>query len=128
MYQVMGDMIELGIEKKPKLITLNYESDDDMIGLISNFMNFLITAYLDAFDQLFTVDISEHEGKESLQPHIDKLHEYALISHEALRGHNVNEYWRQTAVDLENIFELMKAMDADPTLSWKNTWKTIGQT
>ena len=128
MYQVMGDMIELGIEKKPKLIALTYESDDDMIGLISNFMNFLITAYLTAFDELFTVDISQHEGKDKLQPHIDKLHEYALICQEILKGHDINEYWRQTAVDLEDIFKLIKIMDADPALNWKNTWKTIRQT
>jgi len=127
MLQVMGDMIEVGIEKKPKLIALEYESSEDMIGLVTNLMSFLVTAFLDAFDQLFTVDISQYKGKDKLQPHIDKLHEYALISHESLRGHTVNEYWRQAAVDLEDIFELMKAMDVDPKLKWKDTWKSIRQ-
>jgi hypothetical protein len=127
MYKVMGDMIEMGVDKKPKLIALTYEVDDDMISLITNFMNFLLTVYLDAYDQLFTVDISKHEEKETLQPHIDKLHEYALICHEALRSHNANEYWRKTAVDIENIFELIKAMDSDATLNWKSTWASITQ-
>lgn len=125
MYQVMGDMIDIGIEKKQKPITLTYKQDKEMIGLITNFMNFLCTAYLTAYDQLFTVDISTHKGKEKLQPHLDKMHEYALISHEALKTHDANLYWRQTAVDLENIFELMKTIDKDQSLNWKNTWKSI---
>jgi len=124
-YQVWGDMIELAEKNKRKLITLTYEKDDDMIGLVINFMMFLVAVYLGAFDQLFTPNISGHAERDKLQPHIDKLHEYAQISHEALRTHNVHEYWRQTAVDVEHIFELIKTMDADPTLDWKKTWKGI---
>jgi hypothetical protein len=127
MYNVMGDMIEIGVEKKPKLIALKYEVNDDMISLITNLFNFLLTVYLDAYDQLFTVDISKHEQRDALQLHIDKLHEYAAICHEALRTHNANEYWRQTAVDVERVFELMKMMDSDPALNWKDTWKSITQ-
>lgn len=127
MYKVMGDMIELSTGKEPKLIALTYELDDDMISMITNFTNFLVTIYLDMYDQLFTVDISNHKEKEAIQPHIDQLHEYALICHEALRTHNANEYWRQTAVDIEHIFELIKAMDSDATLKWKDTWQKIIQ-
>lgn len=125
MYIVMGDMIELSVDKKPKLITLTYEKDDDMISLVTNFMYFLCAAFLDIFDQLFTVDISNHKQKDLLQTLIDKLHENAQINHEALRSHNANEYWRKTAVDLENILELMKAMDSNPKTKWVNKWQEI---
>lgn len=127
MYKVMGDMIELSTGNDPKPIALTYELDEDMIGMVTNFTNFLLTIYLDMYDQLFTVDISNHKEKEAIKPHIDQLHEYALICHEALRSHNANKYWRQTAVDVENIFELIKAMDANDKLDWKNTWKYIVQ-
>lgn len=125
MYSVMGDMIDLGIDKKSKAIALTYEKDDDLISMITNFTMFLATAYLDAYEQLFTVDISKHKQKVEIQKHIDKLHSYAQISHEALKSHNANKYWRTTAVDLENIFELIKAMDADPQLNWAVKWSEI---
>lgn len=125
MYNVMGDMIELGIDKKPKVIALTYEKDDDMISMITNFIMFLVAAYLDAYEQLFTVDITKHKQKKELQQHIDKLHSYAQINHEALRSHNANENWRKTAVDLEDIFELIKAMDANPKLNWLVKWSEI---
>lgn len=125
MYKVMGDMIELSTGKEPKLIALTYELDEDMISMITNFANFLQTIYLDMYDQLFTVDISNHKGKDAIQPHIDQLHEYALICHEALRSHNANKYWRQTAVDIEHILELMKSMDSDPAQKWQDVWKSI---
>ena len=125
MYKVMGDMIELSTGKEPKPIALTYELDEDMIGMITNFANFLLTIYLDIYDQLFTVDISNHKEKDTIKPHIDQLHEYALICHEALRTHNANEYWRQTAVDIEHIFELIKSMDTDPSQDWKKVWKAV---
>lgn len=127
MYKVMGDMIELSTGKNPKPIMLTYELDEDMIGMITNFANFLLTIYLSMYDQLFTVDISNHRNKEAIQPHIKQLHAYALISHEVLRTHNANEYWRQAAIDIEHIFELIRAMDFDATLNWKDTWQNIRQ-
>lgn len=124
-YKVINDMIEIGLHKRAMLITLSYQQDDDMISVITNLINFLCTVYLDAYDQLFTVDISMHDQRDVIQSHIDKLHEYALIEHEALRTHNANEYWRQVAVDTENIFRLMKSMDSDPSLDWKDVWRQI---
>ena len=124
MYNVMGDVD--GIAKgQAKAINLDYELDDDMISMVINLMNFLLDIYLSAYDQLFTIDISKHKGKEVIQHHLDKLHEYALICHESLKSHSANEYWRKTAIDLEHIFELIKTMDADATLGWEDVWKDV---
>lgn len=122
-YKVMGDMIELA--KQPKLIALTYEKDDDMISLGVNLIGFLLAFYLKAFDELFTVDISKHQQKDVLQKLLDKIHEYAKIEHESLKGHDANEYWRQVGADIEDIFELMLSMDTDSSQKWKVVWNEI---
>lgn len=126
-YQVMGTAIEIGFNKKPIPVQLNYEKDDDMIGLVINLINFLITAYLTMYDELFTVDMSEYnkQNKAVIQSHLDKLHQYAVISQEALRTHNESEYFRKTAIDLENIISMMLDVDKDTTKDWKSVWDRI---
>lgn len=128
MYKVMEVVTLLNSGEYKKPINLNYEIDKDMVDMTINSMNFLLDAFLAAYDQLFTIDISAHKSKDKLQIHLDKLHEYASICHESLRGHSANEHWRMVAVDLEHIFELMKTMDADSSLVWKDEWHRISST
>jgi len=125
MYKVMGEAIGIGWNKSSKPVNLDYELDKDMIELTVNFIDFLLDAYLMAYDQLFTIDISSHKSRDKLQPHIDKLKSYAAICHESLKGHKANIYWREVAVDVEYIFTLIKTMDKDPELTWKDEWAKI---
>lgn len=128
MYQVIEDLVEISTADEQKPVTLTFKKDDDMISLITNFMNFIITVFLRLYDELFTVNITQHDGKEQIQPHLDLLHEYALITQEALSTHNSSEYWRLTAVDLDDIFELLDAVESTPSLDWKMKWRKIRQT
>lgn len=126
-YQVMGTAIEIGFNKKAIPVQLDYKKDDEMIGLVTNFINFLITAYLTMYDELFTVDISKYnkQNKSLIQSHLDQLHQYAVISQEALRTHNESEYFRKTAVDLENIISMMLEIDEGTAKDWKSSWDLI---
>lgn len=123
-YDVMGDMIEID-KKKPTLIAVKFEADNDMASLTMNMMNFLLAVNLKMYDELFIVDISLRKDRVELQRYIDLLHEYALITNESLKGHDKNTYWRQVGVDIENIFTLVKTMDSNSNLQWTKVWKTI---
>jgi hypothetical protein len=125
MYVVMEDMIEIGINKKQKPVHLDYKKDDDMIGATSNFILFLLSAFLKLYDELFVVDISGRKDKVHIQVHIDLLNQYSSIAHESLLGHTESEYWRKASVDLANLLELMKSMDDKPSQNFKEVWKTI---
>jgi hypothetical protein len=127
MYAVMEDMFEIGIEKKLKPIRLDYEKDDDMIGAVTNFIMFLMSAYLKLYSELFVVDISTHPKRASIQPHIDLLNEYSSIAFESLLGHTEAPYWRKAGVDLANLIDLMKAMDLNPDQKWKKVWNKVNK-
>lgn len=126
-YRVMETAIEIGFNKNPIPVQLDYEKDDDMIGLIINLINFLMTAYLTMYDELFTVDMNKYSNKNKavIQSHLDNLHQHAVISQEALRTHNESEYFRKSAIDLENIISMMIEVDNDPSKDWKSVWNSI---
>lgn len=122
MYSVIEEALAMSAREEAKLVILDYEQNDDMISMIMNLLYFLLDVYMMLYDRFFTVDVLKYKGKETTQSHVDKLHTYSLICHELLRTHEVSEYWRKTAVDIEHIFDLIKKMDNDPTLKWRDEW------
>ena len=123
---IMEDVIELS--NQPKVIGLSYDVNNELIQILINNISFLITAYLTAYEQLFTVDVPRHKQEGFTQKIVSRLHSYAQISRENLRTHNSNKNWRKISVDLDNIFELIKSMDANPELDWIDKWNEIRRT
>lgn len=68
---------------------------------------------------MFVVDYSKHKDKEQLQKHFQLLSEYADTASLTLKNHSVNKYWREVGYELDELFELIKVMDANSEADWK---------
>jgi hypothetical protein len=124
-FRVIEEMVDNVMKGQNKPISLKYESDDDMISAVVNYLLFMIVAFMRLFNEVFMIDTKEYNGQLILLQNLAKLSQYSNEADLTLKNHSENKLWRQTGYDLDDIFRLMEKMDGDSTLEWKKVWKNI---
>lgn len=119
---VVDSILDNQNKTDPKAITLTYELNEDMIGLVTNNFLFIMAAYMNLITRLFTVDYSGHPQAEK---ELAKANEYADILIRNLKTHTKNQYWREVGQDLSDIFGLIEKLEASPKSDWKKEWHKI---
>lgn len=123
MYRVVETGASVANGQQKEAIVLIYEKDDDMISVVVNFMLFLLVIFLHLFSETFTVNYSPAE--KDVKKHLDIIREYANISLEVLKNHDVSKYWQQVGNDVDDIFKLIATLDSSKTPNWRTEWVRI---
>lgn len=124
-YRVYETMDKNQDKDNPQPITVRYDVDDDMIGLCTNYFQFLslvqmwlATKHLNVRPEALSENIKLRDLHTTAQ-------ECISVMQEVLATHTSSPYWRIVAKDLQDIFALISTLDKDISLDWESAWRHI---